>query len=87
MARVGAHGAEHLRDWEAEEHQVECEIEDQRHGAGASIGAGVRVPIIKWISVAIGFDYSFIALYVGGTSISTGEDSFTGAFALTVHPI
>jgi hypothetical protein len=71
-------------------------VEDHKvHGAGASIGAGVRVPIIKWISVAIGFDYSFIALYVGGTSISTGEDFFTGAiggeiagtFTLTVHPI
>jgi len=71
-------------------------VENQKvHGAGASIGAGVRVPIIKWISIAIGFDYSFIALYVGGTSISTGEDFATGAiggeiagtFALTVHPI
>ena len=41
-------------------------IENQKvYGAGASIGAGVRVPVIKWISIAIGFDYSFIALYVG----------------------
>jgi hypothetical protein len=59
------------------------------YGAGASIGAGIRVPVIKWISIAIGFDYSFIALYVTGDVYETfavgGE--IAGTFALTVHPI
>jgi hypothetical protein len=64
-------------------------------GGSASIGAGVRVPIIKWLSVAIGFDYSFVALYVTGFSTSAAEDfsngtiggEIAGTFALTVHPI
>jgi len=64
-------------------------------GGSASIGAGVRVPIIKWLSVAIGFDYSFVALYVTGFSTAAQEDfsngtvggEIAGTFALTVHPI
>lgn len=64
-------------------------------GGGASIGAGVRVPVIKWISVAIGFDYSFIALYVTGFDPINMEDfsngtiggEIAGTFTLTVHPI
>jgi hypothetical protein len=64
-------------------------------GGGVSIGAGVRVPVIKWISVAIGFDYTFVGLYVKGFNPSEGEDfsngtiggEISGTFALTVHPI
>ena len=71
-------------------------LEDPKtNGGGLSIGAGVRVPVIKWLSVAIGFDYSFIALYVKGFDPLAGEDfsngtiggEITGTFALTVHPI
>ena len=71
-------------------------LEDPKtQGGGASIGAGVRVPVIKWLSVAIGFDYTFIALYVKGFNPSEGEDfsngtiggEISGTFALTVHPI
>ena len=65
------------------------------NGGGASIGAGVRVPVIKWLSVAIGFDYTFVALYVKGFDPSEGEDfsngtiggEISGTFTLTVHPI
>lgn len=65
------------------------------NGGGASIGAGVRVPVIKWLSVAIGFDYTFVALYVKGFDPAEGEDfsngtiggEISGTFALTVHPI
>ncbi len=64
-------------------------------GGGASIGAGVRVPVIKWLSVAIGFDYTFIGLHVKGFNPNTGDDfsngtiggEISGTFALTVHPI
>lgn len=71
-------------------------LEDPKtRGGGASLGAGVRVPVIKWISVAIGFDYTFIGLYVKGFNPSQGEDfsngtiggEISGTFALTVHPI
>lgn len=65
------------------------------NGGGASIGAGVRVPVIKWLSVAIGFDYTFVGLYVKGFDPAEGEDftngtiggEISGTFALTVHPI
>ncbi len=65
------------------------------NGGGVSIGAGVRVPVIKWLSIAIGFDYTFVALYVKGFDPSEGEDfsngtiggEISGTFALTVHPI
>jgi len=71
-------------------------LEDHKvRGGGASIGAGVRVPFIKWLSVAIGFDYSFIALYVTGFNPILMEDfsngtiggEISGTFALTIHPI
>jgi len=65
------------------------------NGGGFSIGAGVRVPVIKWISIALGFDYTFIGLYVSGTNTQTGEEfqngtiggEIAGTFALTFHPI
>ncbi|MBT8470675.1 MAG: hypothetical protein KJN97_18155 [Deltaproteobacteria bacterium] len=65
------------------------------NGGGASIGAGVRVPVIKWLSIAIGFDYTFVALYVTGFDPVENEDvgngtiggEISGTFTLTVHPI
>ncbi len=65
------------------------------NGGGVSIGAGVRVPVIKWISIAIGFDYTVIALYVNGYDPINNEDfgngtiggEIAGTFALTFHPI
>ena len=71
-------------------------LEDTKtNGGGVSIGAGVRVPVIKWLSVAIGFDYTFVALYVKGFDPIEGEDvsdgtiggEISGTFSLTVHPI
>jgi len=71
-------------------------LEDpQTNGGGASLGAGVRVPVIKWLSVAVGFDYTFIGLYVKGFDTLNNEDysngtiggEISGTFALTVHPI
>ena len=72
---------------------------EKTNGGGVSIGAGVRVPVIKWLSVAIGFDYTFIGLYVKGDVIGAAPDEdsefsngtiggeISGTFALTVHPI
>jgi len=71
-------------------------LEDPKtNGGGASLGAGVRVPVIKWLSVAVGFDYTFIGLYVKGFDTLNNEDysngtiggEISGTFALTVHPI
>lgn len=69
------------------------------NGGGVSLGAGVRVPVIKWMSIALGVDYTFIGLYVKGDVINPapGEDTefsngtiggeVAGTFALTFHPI
>ena len=63
------------------------------HGGGASLGAGLRIPIVKWLSIAADFDYSIIGLVFQGNETITGG-SFTagtagtaiaGTFALTVH--
>ena len=63
------------------------------HGGGASLGAGLRIPIVKWVSIAVDFDYSIIGLLFQGTENITGG-SFTagtagteiaGTFALTFH--
>ena len=63
------------------------------HGGGASIGAGLRIPIVKWLSIAADFDYSIIGLVFQGNETITGG-SFTagtagtaiaGTFALTIH--
>ncbi len=62
-------------------------------GGGASLGVGLRIPIVKWISIAADFDYSIIGLVFQGTENVTGG-SFTagtagtaiaGTFALTIH--
>jgi len=63
------------------------------NGGGATIGAGIRIPIVKWVSIAADFDYSIIGLVFQGTETLTGS-SFTagtagsaiaGTFALTIH--
>lgn len=63
------------------------------HGGGATIGAGLRIPVIRWISIAADFEYSIIGLVFRGTENITGG-SFTagtagtaiaGTFALTIH--
>jgi len=63
------------------------------NGGGATIGAGLRIPIVKWVSIAADFDYSIIGLVFQGRETVTGG-SFTagtagtaiaGTFALTIH--
>ena len=62
-------------------------------GGGATIGAGLRIPLVKWVSIAADFDYSIIGLVFRGSENVTGG-SFTagtagtaiaGTFALTFH--
>lgn len=45
----------------------------QADGGGGSIGGGLRIPIIKWISMDAVFDYSAYGLYVRGTETSSGN--------------
>lgn len=67
-------------------------------GGGATIGAGLRIPIVRWVSIAADFDYSIIGLvfrgdYNGGLpgiasgsfTSGTGGTAIAGSFALTFH--
>ena len=64
-------------------------------GGGASIGLGLRIPIVKWVSLAADFDYSLIGLAIRGTANvagnqqsvtgGTGGTAIAGTFALTIH--
>ncbi len=65
------------------------------HGGSATIGAGIRIPIVKWISIAADFDYSIVGLVFRGTETVTGTGAsvtagtagtaIAGTFALTIH--
>jgi hypothetical protein len=65
-------------------------------GGGASLGAGLRIPIVKWVSIAADFDYSIIGLVfqgnydagpLGGGNFTAGTagTEIAGTFALTFH--
>lgn len=62
-------------------------------GGGFTLGAGLRVPIIRWISFAATVDWSFIALAVRGTPAGSTTQQKAGisgqevgiTFALTFH--
>ena len=65
------------------------------HGGGATLGAGLRIPIVKWVSIAADFDYSIIGLVFQGTETLSGTGAkitagtagtaIAGTFALTFH--
>jgi hypothetical protein len=61
-------------------------------GGGFTLGAGLRIPIIRWMSFAATFDWSMIGLAVRGNdssggSVKTGAlgQQLTATFALTFH--
>lgn len=65
------------------------------HGGGATLGAGLRIPVVRWVSIEAGFDYSIIGLVFKGTENVTGTGqtvtagtagtAIAGTFALTFH--
>ena len=62
------------------------------NGGGFTLGAGLRVPILRWISFSATFDWSFIGLSMRGDLVDetrvkngvTGQQ-FGGTFTLTFH--
>ena len=62
-------------------------------GGGVTTGVGVRIPVIRWISIAATFDWSFIGLVVRGDVPGSTERFRSGVsgqqlgatFALTFH--
>lgn len=54
-----------------------------RHGFYFTLGAGVRVPIIRWISFLATFDWTGVGLF--GESTVTSGQQLGGTFALTFH--
>ena len=63
------------------------------NGLGASLGIGLRVPVIKWISMAGEFNYTVVAMALRGQELITGNrfvagtlgDKFAANFILTFH--
>jgi hypothetical protein len=65
------------------------------NGGGATIGAGLRIPVVRWVSIEAGFDYSIIGLVFRGTETVSGRGqaitagtagtAIAGNFALTFH--
>lgn len=69
------------------------------HGGGATIGAGLRIPVVRWISIAADFEYSIIGLVFSGNldggaipgfsggsfTAGTAGTAIAGNFALTFH--
>jgi hypothetical protein len=61
-------------------------------GVDTTFGVGLRIPIVRWMSFAANFDWSYIGLSVRGDTASSGRvDSWVsgqqmaGTFALTFH--
>ncbi len=76
--------------------QIESFVTNVRsQGGGATIGAGLRIPIVRWVSIAADFDYSIIGLVFRGTETVTGTGAqitagtagtaIAGTFSLTFH--
>ena len=69
------------------------------NGGGATIGAGIRIPVVRWISIAADFEYSIIGLVFRGNlqegaipglsggsfTAGTAGSAIAGNFALTFH--
>jgi hypothetical protein len=61
-------------------------------GLDATFGVGLRIPIVRWVSIAATFDWSYIGLSVRGNDASgtrqqqwVGGQQLAGTFALTFH--
>jgi hypothetical protein len=56
-------------------------------GIALTGGVGVRIPIIRWISFAATFDWSFVGLSLQGDGFNSWilGQQFGGTFALTFH--
>jgi len=62
-------------------------------GVDFTLGAGLRIPIVRWMSFLASFDWSFVGLSVRGADPNTGSrfqswiggQQLAGTFALTFH--
>jgi hypothetical protein len=62
-------------------------------GLDFTLGAGLRIPLVRWMSFAATFDWSFVGLSVRGDNPNTGDrfqswiggQQFSATFALTFH--
>ena len=76
--------------------QIDSLITNVRsRGGGATLGVGIRIPVVRWVSIAADFEYSIIGLVFTGTETVTGSGAtitagtagtaIAGTFALTFH--
>ena len=61
-------------------------------GVDTTFGVGLRIPLVRWMSFAVNFDWSYIGLSMrgtdsGGTRVSSwvSGQQLAGTFALTFH--
>jgi hypothetical protein len=61
-------------------------------GVDTTFGVGLRIPIVRWMSFAVNFDWSYIGLAVSGNDASGARQDtwvsgqqLAGTFALTFH--
>ena len=56
-------------------------------GLDTTFGVGLRIPVVRWISIAVNFDWSYIGLSVrsAGQSSWVSGQQLAGTFALTFH--
>ena len=56
-------------------------------GLDTTFGVGLRIPIVRWISIAVNFDWSYIGMSVrsGGQNAWVSGQQLAGTFALTFH--
>lgn len=62
-------------------------------GLDTTFGVGLRIPIVRWISIAANFDWSYIGLSMRGNDPTTSQrlsswvsgQQLAGTFALTFH--
>lgn len=60
---------------------------DQKtNGLYFTLGAGIRVPIVRWVSFVATFDWSYVTIFLkNGGGVSISGQQLGGTFGLTLH--
>jgi len=61
----------------------------RNNGFFGTIGVGIRIPIVRWVSVLASFEWTGVLLYLTGEDVTGSPEIFGhqygGTFALTFH--
>ncbi|MBW2718251.1 MAG: hypothetical protein JRD94_06765 [Deltaproteobacteria bacterium] len=65
---------------------VFSEVDLKTNGSYFTLGAGVRVPIVRWVSFVATFDWSYVTIYPkDGGGLNIAGQQLGGTFGLTLH--